>query len=1263
MKYTSLLYAICCCFVATYSQAQTRIAFQSFERAATDTWGLTFSTPPCNSGGGEVWDYSTGLNGLLPSEGATFWAVQDLTGTCGNSNGETLIFANTSVTGFTNVSIKFDYDIVGFDNGDNVFYTVILDGVAQTQVQLVNGGGGFSTGGYVTETITIPNGTSSVGLRVLVDQNGRNDRAAFDNFILEGTGSVSACTQTVTAYAPTSGPVGTEVRITGTGFTNSSTVTFNNVSASNVQFVSATELVATAPATVSSGNIVVTEASCAVTAGGFTVIKGATSCSAPLSGLIISEVYDNNGGSLGYIELYNGTATSIDLTLYGINRYSDLGASSPSYTYTFPTTGTGSSIAPGQVLVGKVSNSFGNAGNFNFTGSTNGFNDNDRLELVLTATNTVVDVFQDDVVGAKGYVYRRKTTITGPNPTHTTSEWTTASSGDISDLGKYSITATSSPPTITSQPTDVSGCNVNIGVTATASNGGTLSYQWFFNPNDGTTTGWSAVTAASFTGAVLNGATTSNLQITGNLTAFNNYQFYCKITEGGNCDNISEAVQFNLASERFFRSATTGNWTLPATWETASSAAGPWSAACIYPTASNSDYIHVLATHKVTVNANLLVDQLEIEVGGEVIIQNNRLLELANGPGVDIQINGTLTDNGNGSNGINFSNNGGTWAYGANGTIIKTGSSSAVQYRNNYQGGIANVPSTANWHYRYTGNSSSVAVTTINMFYPNLYFESTNGSHSFSRLAETLKGASGYATVKGNFFVGATGTGTVEVFNINTNATLMKVLGNMTIGGNGVSGRSTLNNNKGSKIGTGIEVFGYLLINSNGQLDFSDGTSTLDGRFRLHGNWTNNNTGNGFTEGQSTVEFVGNGTQTVNKATTGENFHNIVVDKPSGFLQNNVKDMIIENDALFTRGIVRTTAATYMVFRADATATNASDRSHVDGPVVKETHTGTQTTFTYPTGDNNIYGPIGIATRFHRGQPFVAHYHNTGYGTYTRNSLELDHVSRLEYWDLDEHNGSLGENLRLTLHWGPHSDVITPNSLRVAHFFTQAPSTTNQWEREGNHPVITGNATRGSVRSDYVTSFSPFTLGDITLQASLPLDLLRFEVTKVEQTTDIVWEVANEHAGDTYCLQRSNDAQNFEKIACFEASQNENLAQYRYIDENPLFGYNYYRIHQIDYAGTSDYSPTKVVKFDGVSKVKIYPNPAKNTLQLVLPRVGADYTIRVVDALGRNLINTTRKGDERHQQLDISKLAAGTYILQVETTTGIADHQKITIVK
>lgn len=1247
----------------TYAQ----IAYQGFEATApTNAWTFTSSAPSTGgrfNTGSDIWEEVSTLSGITPSVGNQFWGARDVQ--CPSNNNQssaTLTFADVVVTNFTGVTVKFDYRVQGYDGPDDITYNVVLDGVQQPQVTLFGTG---STPGntYVTETINIPSGTNTVGFILRVTQNGA-DEAAFDNFILDGTGTGGGCSQTVLSFTPSSAPVGAKIRVRGTGFTSGTTVDFNGTAATSVVFVSPTELLVTVPNGATTGAMNVIDNSCTVNGGTFNLIAGGGSgCGI---GLVISEVYDERSGSLGFIELYNGTGGTVDLTNYQINRFGTL-TGTVSTTFGFPTSGVGSSIAPGQVLVGRISNDLGGGTeDFTFTPSS-GINDNDRLELVLSATGVVVDDWHEDIVRARGYVYRRNTNITGANPTYTASEWTTATTGDRSDLGSYNITAGGALPSITVEPLDQNNCSIDLSVTATSSNGGTLTYQWFYHPNDGVATSWSPVTAANFLPAVVVGATTNNLRITGDLTNFNGYQFYVQVEESGTCQNISEAAQFNLTTGRFFRSAQSGNWTDPSIWETASSAAGPWSPTCTYPVFDNSDYIHVLGTHTVTVNADLTVDEMVIEPNGTVVILSNRALSINNGPNEDLLIKGTLIDNGNGSgNGLRFLAVAATWEYGSAGEVVKTGSSSVVQYRDHYDGGISNVTSTAIWRYRFTGNSSAIAVATVGMFYPNLYFESTNGDYSFNSPTEVFRGASNFMTVKGSFFVGTTGTGRVEVFNTNTNATAMQILGDMNIGNPTVGRTSKFENNRNGITGTGIEVFGNIFISSDGELDFSDGTNgTPDGIIRLHGNWTDNQAGDGFREGESTVFFIGNTLQLLNRPTAAgnENFYNVVVNKSAGFLDNNIANWYIENDMNFIQGIVRTTAAAYLVFEASATASNASNNSFVDGPVIRETDNGTPNTFIYPTGNNSIYGPIGLETRFHLGQDFVARYHNTGFSNYTVNSTELDHVSSIEYWELDKINGNANENLRVTLSWGPHSQVITPNSIRVAHFFQQAPSAINQWEREGNSPVLTGTPVNGTVKSDWVTTFSPFTLGDVTRQRSLPLNLLSFEAERVNRMAHLEWAVANEQAGDRYCLQRSSNGVAYETLVCLEATEAKQLANYQHTDEQPLNGYNYYRIQHIDHADNVDYSPTKVLDFgaDAVT-IQAFPNPTTGPLNLVLPLVEGTYQVEIVDVLGRVVDQISPNGQQRNQSIDLSRLTAGTYLLRILHPSGTQHLEKITLV-
>jgi hypothetical protein len=361
-----------------------------------------------------------------------------------------------------------------------------------------------------------------------------------------------------TTVTPNSGPVGTSVTInaSGGGFTGATAVSFGGTAAASFTIVSDTEITAEVASGTATGDIVITDQYCVpITYSFFTVIDNSSaSCEGTVifSDIIMSEIYDNTSGSLGYIEVYNGTGAVVDLTGYSIRRYPDLTGASTS-TYTFPASGVGSSIANGQVLVGRISTG-GAAGTHDFSYVGTGFNANDRLELYSGAT--LIDDFHDAVVGAIGYIYRRNTTITGPNPAFDATEWdATPTPGDITHLGTYNVSS-GSQPSITAQPTTSQICAESDAVIAAAgaegfAGGLGLTYQWFESAPGAA--GWTAMTD----GGVVSGVTSPTLTISP-ADGFDQYQYYCEVREDlATCFTASDAVQLDV----YGSGGTAGLWT------------------------------------------------------------------------------------------------------------------------------------------------------------------------------------------------------------------------------------------------------------------------------------------------------------------------------------------------------------------------------------------------------------------------------------------------------------------------------------------------------------------------------------------------------------------------------------------------------------------------------------------------------------------------------------------------------------------------------
>ena len=186
-KFYNLAFLLSAFLCAGLVSGQTTIASQSFESSGSDTWNYT-PNPAAGSftASGDEWDVLTSLGSLsdMPTNGSNFFGGEDINNS-DNPNGTfgQLEFSSVSVSGFSSVQILFDYEVDGFDNGDDIDYTVTIDGVAQTEVKLVDGGSNLNE--FATATINIPDGSSSVSIVVKVTQNG-TDYVGLDNFRVEG---------------------------------------------------------------------------------------------------------------------------------------------------------------------------------------------------------------------------------------------------------------------------------------------------------------------------------------------------------------------------------------------------------------------------------------------------------------------------------------------------------------------------------------------------------------------------------------------------------------------------------------------------------------------------------------------------------------------------------------------------------------------------------------------------------------------------------------------------------------------------------------------------------------------------------------------------------------------------------------------------------------------------------------------------------------------------------------------------------------------
>jgi hypothetical protein len=145
--------------------------------------------------------------------------------------------------------------------------------------------------------------------------------------------------------------------------------------------------------------------------------------------------------------------------------------------------------------------------------------------------------------------------------------------------------------------------------------------------------------------------------------------------------------------------------------------------------------------------------------------------------------------------------------------------------------------------------------------------------------------------------------------------------------------------------------------------------------------------------------------------------------------------------------------------------------------------------------------------------------------------------------------------------------------------------------------------------------------GGNTIQGSpLPVTLIDFRVRQQQQTVEVSWTTALEINLSHFEVMRSNDGINYISIGAVTATGGSVGAGYRFVDQAPVKGYNYYRLKMIDNDAQFKFSPIGLVKLADANTivVSVAPNPVRDEFRVRL--VGLEkgpYRIELVNAMGQ----------------------------------------------
>jgi hypothetical protein len=165
-----------------------------------------------------------------------------------------------------------------------------------------------------------------------------------------------------------------------------------------------------------------------------------------------------------------------------------------------------------------------------------------------------------------------------------------------------------------------------------------------------------------------------------------------------------------------------------------------------------------------------------------------------------------------------------------------------------------------------------------------------------------------------------------------------------------------------------------------------------------------------------------------------------------------------------------------------------------------------------------------------------------------------------------------------------------------------------------------GGGGGGRGRVDNVSTSKNGGVGRVVVTVSnvLPITLATFQARSEEGGAMITWKVTSEINNDKMLVLRSKDGLNFQEIGQVNGRGTSTVPfEYRYFDANPGGGETYYRLKQVDFDGTFEYSKIIVLNTEGFIKLFIYPNPARERVFVKTTQDVIDQGLHLYDALGR----------------------------------------------
>jgi len=186
----------------------------------------------------------------------------------------------------------------------------------------------------------------------------------------------------------------------------------------------------------------------------------------------------------------------------------------------------------------------------------------------------------------------------------------------------------------------------------------------------------------------------------------------------------------------------------------------------------------------------------------------------------------------------------------------------------------------------------------------------------------------------------------------------------------------------------------------------------------------------------------------------------------------------------------------------------------------------------------------------------------------------------------------------------------------------------------------------------------------------VPVELTSFTADYLGTKVNLQWSTASETNNMGFDIEKSSDQNNWTKLGFVPGSgTTTKITHYSYLDDNILNGISYYRLKQIDFDGSVNYSPIVNVEVAVPQEFILsqnYPNPFNPTSKIDYALPNESFvTLSIYNILGDEiavLVNEKKPAGSYSLEFDATNLPSGVYFYRLQADSFV-DTKKMTLVK